>query len=143
MRIHRHLLLACLLGAAGLPAWACYTVYDSSNRILYQSDKPPVDMSRPLHETLPQRFPGAHLVFDVSAECTVISPVALGDGGPIARTSSPLLTNQPTPRPVRARRDLHGIAVIPAGEVQMRAGVTVVPSTAMMGGPAATPAQGR
>lgn len=93
----RVLLLASLLGLAW-PALACYTVYDSSSRILYQSDRPPVDMSLPLHETLPARFPGGLLVFDLSAECPVVSSVAMGDGGPITGTSSPLLTNQPTAR---------------------------------------------
>lgn len=59
---------------AGANAMACYTVYDSSNRVVYQGVKAPVDMSRPLHETLGQRLPGAHMVFDQSATCT---PVAL------------------------------------------------------------------
>jgi hypothetical protein len=94
MRVSTHWLLASLLAAAAGPASACYTVFDSANRILYQSDKPPVDMSRPLHETLPQRFPGGQLVFDLSAECQVISSVAMGDGGPVTGTSSPLLTNR-------------------------------------------------
>lgn len=101
MRHSRILLLASLLGLSG-PALACYTVYDSSSRILYQSDKPPVDMSLPLHETLPKLFPGGQLVFDLSAECPVVSPLAMGDGGPITRTSSPLLTN------VRPARTLGG-----------------------------------
>ena len=94
MRIPTRSLLASLLAAAALPASACYTVYDSANRVLYQSDKPPVDMSVPLHETMPQRFPGGQLVFDLSAECQVVSSVAMGDGGPNTRSSSPLLTNQ-------------------------------------------------
>ena len=150
MRVSRDLLLALLLGLAGLPALACYTVYDSTNRVVYQSDKPPVDMSRPLHETVPQRFPGAQLVFDASAECPVLSPVAVGDGGTVTRTSSPLLTDQSTARAMRApHRNFDGVAVIPAAEVEMKPGVTVVPSTAVaskstsrpttvLGGPAVT-----
>ena len=82
MRRLESLLLGSLLGFASVPALACYTVYDASSRILYQSDKPPVDMSRPLHETLPQRFPGGQLVFDDSADCPVLNPLAVGDGGP-------------------------------------------------------------
>jgi hypothetical protein len=103
MRLCRHLLLASLLGLAAWPALACYTVYDSANRILYQSDKPPVDMSRPLHETLPQRFPGGLLVFDEGAECLVVSPVAMGDGGPVTRALSPLLSDENTARRTGAR----------------------------------------
>lgn len=141
MRLSRQLLLASLLAAAGLPAWACYTVYGSDNRILYQSDRPPVDMSRQLHETMPQRFPGGQLVFDLSASCPVISPVAVGDGGPDMRTSSPLLTNEQSARAARApHRNVDGVAVIPAAEVQMKPGVTVVPATEAKPAPARRPA---
>jgi hypothetical protein len=130
MRFSRELLLASLLSAAGLPAWACYTVYGSDNSILYQSDRPPVDMSLPLHETVGQRFPGGQLVFDLSAACPVISPVAMGDGGPNMRTSSPLLTDERTAQNIRApHRSVNGVAVIPPSEVQMKPGVTVVPAT--------------
>jgi hypothetical protein len=149
MRVSRQLLLASLLSAASLPALACYTVYDRDNRILYQSDRPPVDMSRPLHETLPQRFPGGQLVFDLSAECPVISPVAIGDGGPSTRTSSPLLTDERTAKAIGApHRTVNGVAVIAPSEVQMKPGVTVIPATsvaskspsgtAVLGGPAVT-----
>lgn len=112
MRRSRVLLLASLLGLSW-PALACYTVYDSTSRVLYQSDRPPVDMSLPLHETLPKRFPGGQLVFDLSAECPVVSSVAMGDGGPVTGTSSPLLTNEPTARRMGA----------PSGSV---AGATVI-----------------
>jgi hypothetical protein len=149
MRVSTHLLLASLLSAAALPAMACYTVYGEGNRIMYQSDKPPVDMSLPLHDTIPQRFPGGQLVFDLSAECAILSSVAIGDGGPITRTSSPLLTDQRTARRIGARhRIMDGVAVIEPADVQMKPGVTVVPSTAVasksapapttvLGGPAA------
>lgn len=130
MRVSRHLLLASLLSLAGAPAFACYTVYDSANRVLYQSDKPPVDMTRPLHETLPQRFPGGQLVFDETAECLVVSPVAMGDGGP-TDTSSPLLTNETTAARMGANhRTVDGVTVVPSGEAAMKPGVTV------LGGPA-------
>jgi hypothetical protein len=131
MRVSGHLLLASLLGLATAPAFACYTVFDSANRVLYQSDRPPVDMSRPLHETLPQRFPGGHLVFDEGAECMVISPVAMGDGGPVTQTSSPLLTNETSARRMGANhKTVNGVAVVPSGDVAMKPGVTV------LGGPA-------
>lgn len=118
-----------LLGLAA-PAFAgCYTVYDRANHVLYQSDKPPVDMSLPLHDTVPQRFPGGQLVFDVDSECPVVSPVAQGDGGPITRTSSPLLTDKHTATRLRApHRVVDGVAVIP-------------PSTAALGGSPVMPAR--
>jgi hypothetical protein len=128
----KHGLVASLLGLAAPAFAACYTVYDQANHIMFQSDRPPVDMSRPLHETVPQRFPGGQMVFDVDSDCPVVSPVAQGDGGPITRTSSPLLTDQHTANRLHARhRVLDGVAVVPPAEVNMRPGVTVVPSTAV------------
>jgi hypothetical protein len=133
MRCWRTLLLAPLLGLASLQAFACYTVYDSSNRVVYQSEKAPVDMSRPLHETLPARFPGASMVFDDSRECTVISSVALGNGGQTVRTASPLLTDERTARALNLpHRSLgNGIAVVAPQEAAMGPGVTVVPRAAV------------
>jgi hypothetical protein len=121
-----------LCGLAAPAFAACYTVYDRANHVLYQSDKPPVDMSQPLHESVPRRFPGGTLVFDVDNDCPVVSPVALGEGGPITRTSSPLLTDRHTANRLHApHRIVDGVAVIPAAEVTMRPGVTVVPATAV------------
>lgn len=76
------LALMCGLALAGANAMACYTVYDSSNRVIYQGLDAPVDMSQPLHQTLGRRFPGAHMVFDQSANCT---PVALAQ---VARSAT-------------------------------------------------------
>jgi hypothetical protein len=62
-------LLAGLL-LAGANAMACYTVYDASNRVVYQGVQTPVDMSMPLHEALSERFSrGAQLVFDQNTDC--------------------------------------------------------------------------
>jgi hypothetical protein len=83
----RYRLLALLLGLAAGQALACYTVYDRLGRVAYSDPAPPVDMSRPLHETLPARFPGGHMVFDTQADCAAISPplprVAAGEGAPL------------------------------------------------------------
>jgi hypothetical protein len=68
------LALFCGLALAGAQAMACYTVYDSNSRVIYQGLESPVDMSLQLHQTLGKRFPGAHMVFDQSTICT---PVAL------------------------------------------------------------------
>ena len=84
------LLLCSLLGSASMQAAACYTVYDPSDRVVYHESVPPVDMSRPLHETLPARFPGGHMIFDTETDCAHIIVTA---------TSSPsfrLLTDQQT-----------------------------------------------
>ena len=60
------LALLCALGLVGATnASACYTVYGPANRVLYQGEEAPVDMSLPLREALAQRFAGApHMVFD-------------------------------------------------------------------------------
>jgi hypothetical protein len=84
------LLLCSLLGSASMQAAACYTVYDPSDRVVYHESIPPVDMSRPLHETVPVRFPGGHMIFDTDTDCAHIIVTA---------TSSPsfrLLTDQQT-----------------------------------------------
>jgi hypothetical protein len=69
MKFCRSLLLGSLLGSVSWHAAACYTVYDAANRIVYSAAEAPVDMSRPIHETLAQRFPGGQLVFDNASTC--------------------------------------------------------------------------
>lgn len=97
------LALLCALAFSGANAMACYTVYDSNNRVLYQGAEPPVDMSQPIHETLGKRFPGAHMVFDQQAACT---PVALAQ---VHRTATP---------------------AVPAGTIRMeKTGRTLSPSS--------------
>lgn len=65
------LALLCVLGLASANALACYTVYDRSNRVMYQGAEPPVgvDMSQPLHRALERRYPGAHMVFNAGDAC--------------------------------------------------------------------------
>ena len=87
------LVIACLGLSAGLAAAQCYTLYDRDNRVVYQGRESPVDMSRPLHETVPALQPGGHLVLDNIGTCeemreptlqTERRPPALG-GGPHPR----------------------------------------------------------
>lgn len=61
----------CGLVFAAFNASACYTVFDSNNRVVYQGDQAPVDMSLPLQEALAQRYPrgGVEMVFDQQATC--------------------------------------------------------------------------
>lgn len=42
---------------------ACYVVYGPAQQVLYRATQPPVDLSRPLHETVPAVVPGGTLVF--------------------------------------------------------------------------------
>jgi hypothetical protein len=111
-------------------------------------------MSRPLHETLPAKFPGGHLVFGNGDSCPAVNPE------PRLRTTSstgrsPLLTDAQTaekmglPHTVMA----NGVAVVPNRPDDMRPGVVlaesglqqpalVAPDTTMMGaGPARNPTQ--
>lgn len=57
--------LALVLGTAAQAA--CFTVLDAKGEILSETFTPPVDMSRPLHETVEKRFgPGAVMVFGLA-----------------------------------------------------------------------------
>jgi hypothetical protein len=84
----------CGLLLAGANAMACYTVYDTNNRVIYQGLDAPVDMSLPLHQTLGKRFPGAHMVFDNSNTCSPVS---------IAQVARPVGPNVP-PGTIRMER---------------------------------------
>lgn len=45
---------------------ACYTIFDDKGTLVHQASSPQVDMSRPLHETVPRMFgPGAMMEFSV------------------------------------------------------------------------------
>lgn len=59
-------LAAGLLFAAASQA-GCYTVINGKGIIVSQTSTPPVDMSRPLHETIPVRYgKGARMIFGVA-----------------------------------------------------------------------------
>lgn len=131
MHLWKFAIVCPALALASLHASACYTVFDKSDRVVYQSHKPPVDMSRPLHETVPVRFPGGHLIFDSSAECPVISSVASGMGGRDVTGNSPLLTDQQTARSLHLpHRDVgHGAVVVRPRDAAISTGVSVVPGS--------------
>ena len=147
MRYLKHFLIGSLLASGALQAMACYTVYDHSNRVLYQGERPPVDMSLPIHEALAARYPGGHMVFDATTECTALATARLAPepGG------TPLLTNQHVAQALRMPYTpmAGGIALVRPQAAAVRPGLTVVPpatyavaprngdSTRMMGaGPA-------
>jgi hypothetical protein len=133
MRQLQRILVGILLAGGALQALACYTVYDRSNRVMYQGERPPVDMSLQIHETLAARFPGGHLVFDAAAECPAIvaaAPAAVPGG-------TPLLTNQRTAEAMRVPYTAlaGGVALVRPGAVAVRPGLTVVPSTTFAAAP--------
>lgn len=129
MRHLKRLLFGSLLAMTAAQAMACYTVYDRSNRVMYQGELPPVDMSLPIHQALADRFPGGHMVFDTATQCPALAAARLAPvpGG------TPLLTSQQTAQAMRVPYTTMagGIALVRPEVAAMRPGVTVVPSTAV------------
>ncbi|MDB5871575.1 MAG: hypothetical protein JWQ07_1017 [Ramlibacter sp.] len=124
----KSILLCSLLATASMQAMsACYTVYDRSNRVVYNGDQPPVDMSRPIHETVPMRFPGGHMIFDTNTECPAI--VALTPAPVLGGT--PLLTNERTAQAMNLPHTTlaGGIALVRSRDAVIAPGVTIVPAT--------------
>ncbi len=145
--------LLCSLALAAGNALACYTVYDRSNAVVYHAQTPPVDMSLPIHQTLPAVFPGGHLVFDNSLDCPREQAAAMRLPVRPVAGASPLLTDRGTAEAMRlphsqvagnvvlvpaqavARVDLPTFSVVPADPAYARA--PTAPDTRAMGaGPA-------
>lgn len=57
------LLSACAVAQAA--SAACYMIYSPGDELIYRSNRAPVDLSLPLHQTVPQVAPGARLVFSL------------------------------------------------------------------------------
>ena len=133
MKLERAL-LAMLLGLAAGQALACYTVYDRSGRVVYNDEAPPVDMSRPIHETLPTRFPDAHMVFDIETGCDSIAPLS-----PViaSRGGTALLTDRRTARAMNVPYTVlaGGIALVQPGDARTGPGVTIIPAQTFAGAP--------
>ncbi len=133
MKPVKHILSCSLLGLACLPAMACYTVYGPDSRVVYQGEQPPVDMSLPIHETVPARFPGGHMVFDAAMPCSQAVAALPARTRASVGSGTPLLTNQHTAQamglPYTAMGG--GIALVQAREVRMAPGVTVLPAEAV------------
>lgn len=142
--------LAIVMALAGGPALACYTVYGEGNRVLYQGANPPVDMSQPLHQTLPAAYPGGHLVFAAGADCAAQPLVARSRVTPPGG-GSPLLTDRATAAALGLPHTVlpNGIAMVRQRPDTMRPGVVVaesglpaaVPDTSRMGAAPARPAR--
>jgi hypothetical protein len=150
MKIKFALLGGLLL--AGANAMACYTVYDGSNRVVYQGLEAPVDMSLPLHQALSERFPrGSQMVFDQSANYRPVGLAQLprpsgtdvppntirlertGTQRPSSSSPAPLFTDRQTAeRSNLPHTQVAGdIVMVPpqAADRAMHASVTVLPST--------------
>ena len=145
------LALLCGLALAGANAMACYTVYDSNSRVVYQGVETPVDMSLQLHEALRVRgFPaGSRMVFDRESCGNV--PVAqvrstgrelppntihiVRDQRVAKVAQGPLLTDPGTAASMGMPHTViaSNIAVVPRGAAAMdrTPAVTVVPATAV------------
>jgi hypothetical protein len=145
MNIRRSLLVACVLAGASWQAMACYTVYDSSSRVMYRAEQAPVDMSRPLHETVPARFPGGQMVFD-DVQCSSL-PMGLPSSQP---SRTPLLTDRHTAQTLGVSYAVlsRDIVVVPAREAAVAQAalpdsIMVIPGehSVAMGGPPARPLQ--
>jgi hypothetical protein len=82
---------------------SCFTVVDRANRIVYRSEIPPVDLSAPIHQTLPRVFPGTLLIIsDEVRMCTYIDPASPVDpmtGAAAAVEAPPQRVQQKPPAP--------------------------------------------
>ena len=119
------LALLCAIGLASANAMACYTVYDRNNNIVYNAQTPPVDMSKPLRETVPVAFPGGTMVFGSGTDCPREAPnkVSL----PVAPSKpSPLLTDRRTAVEMKAPYTVlpSGVALISQPPAVMTAGLS-------------------
>jgi hypothetical protein len=66
MKVLRYAAAAVVAGLFSQGALAaCYVVYNADKEMVYRSPEPPVDLSRPLHQTLPEVAPGGSLVFSL------------------------------------------------------------------------------
>ena len=93
------LMAASLLAAP--QAFACYTVYNQSNQIVYSAQTPPVDMRYQIHEVLPRVFPGGHMVFGSDPDCPATSRVYVQTGSVSTISSRSGTSGMLRPKPDR------------------------------------------
>lgn len=136
----RLICIASLGVVSVLPAQAaCYTVYQS-NRIVYRSTTPPVDLSRPYSDTLPARFGSGASVIEANDE-TGCSQVVLAGGTPpegISRggAAGSGKTGAAKPRPSDAPASLDAVFVDPSLQMRSSVGVSETASSAKVRRPA-------
>jgi hypothetical protein len=71
--------ITLLLFAISFNAYAtCYTVYGTGTQPLYQSESPPIDMSRTdMGDAVKEKFPGGHMVIAASCPLTDVEAAYL------------------------------------------------------------------
>ena len=94
----------CASLAAISPAMACYTVYGSANQVLYAGAEPPINMSYQIHQRLPAVFPGGHMVFRDSTDCTAVDSRATTAGPTGGLAMSLAAANAVTPASSAGRK---------------------------------------
>jgi hypothetical protein len=87
----------CFSLLAASQAFACFTVTSARDQVVYHSVDPPVDMSRPIHETLPRVFPGGHMVFDLRTDCPRATPPPTALAAPSRDTAVVRVLSEPGP----------------------------------------------
>ncbi len=133
------LALVCAIGLASVNAMACYTVYDRDNQMVYNAQTPPVDMSRPISETVPVAFPGGTMVFGSGNDCPREQPARLV-ATPAPAKPSPLLTDRRTAETLKVPHTIlpSGVALISQPSAIMTASLAAIPSASPV--PAVAPA---
>jgi hypothetical protein len=135
MKLKLALICTLALAAAG-QAMACYTVYDRGNRVLYQGTEPPVDMSKPLHETLSRNFPGGSLVFEQGTSCPAVGTAQLPRPGQPLPPNTAVLgagPSNPAMRPAPAARSREATQGSPMLTDRRTANALRVPYTPLEG----------
>ena len=92
------LAVLCAMGLASVNAMACYTVYDRNNNMVYNSQTPPVDMRRQLHETVPIRFPGSTMIFGSGTDCPSNLQALVSIGAGYEQSAAPVGRPRRQPR---------------------------------------------
>lgn len=122
------LLLCSALLLVSLPAGAvCFTVFDRNSHVVYQDTTPPVDMSRPLHETVPRRFPDGQLVIsDGACVAQIVKPAVP------TTARAPLLTDRKTAQAMKVPYTvLSGeVVMVPQGYAPSSPRVNIISSDA-------------
>lgn len=105
----KNAIFLCASAALMSPALACYTVYGAANQVLYTGYEPPIDMRYQIHQRLPAAFPGGHMVFGNSTDCTAMDTRAAtaGSAGGMALATAAAAATAPAaagkPRATPAR----------------------------------------
>ena len=137
--------LVCAIGLASVNAMACYTVYDRNSNIVYNAQTPPVDMSRPIHETVPVAFPGGTMIFGSATDCPREMPDRVAAPAAPAKPS-PLLTDRRTAASLNVPHTIlpSGVALISQPTAIMTAGLATYSTSppALVIAPSATAQRG-